>query len=410
MPGTGLGALAFVIAGLIVRRAYRYGSSPARPEGSRRRIASFALALMVGAVVVGSVAAQSVFRERTDDALPQPETAVLAASVLVLGAGVGLRAGATRTRSVHVTGVRGSAFVHAIKPVGIGVKGLPIYEMDLDVSAPGVAPFRAEYREAIPAMMAETIQEGEPVPVLVDPSTRRIALDWISPRSGVAADGFGKRPPVRDVPSPVAPPPPSPLGAAATVAPRVVPVVVTIVLLGLGTTVLNRIFESDDATVTVTPADHASTDLGATPVPTGRVAADHTTGGRRVSYSLAVPDGWEEDPAPRTDVLLRSHDGETTLVVARPARFNRRPLPPGSDVEAALPLVYRDLGDSLGAAQPVTIDGSAGVQFDVRDPEQGRTLVVVVREGSVFFVTLSYPRGQDADPVLQQVLDSWAWG
>ena len=413
MPGTALGALAFVVAGLIVRRAYRFGSSPARGEASRRQVASFALALILGAVVVGSIAAQSVFKERPDDALPQPETAVLAASVLALGVGVGLRAGATRTRSVHVTGARGSAFVRSIKPVGVGIKGIPVYALDLDVTGPGVEPFRTEHREAIPAVMAETIQEGQHVPVMVDGETRRVALDWISSPSDVRAGGFAERPPARDVPVPVPVPhpPPPPLGPSATVAPRIVPVVVTIVLLGMGTTLLNRIFESDDVPVTVVPADHTSVDFGGGPVGTGRIGVEHSAAGGDVSYSFAVPEGWEEDSsAGSSGLLLRSSDGESTLLVSRPPRLNRRPLPPGSGVEDALPSVYRDLGDSLRRPRPVVIDGGTGMQFDVRDSARGRILVVAVHEGNVFFVTLSFPRSDDAEPVLQQVLESWAWG
>lgn len=412
MQGTGLGALAFVVVGLIIRRAYRYGLAPGGAT-SRRGVAGFAAGLMAVAVVVGSIAAQSVFRERPDGALPQPETFVLAASILAVGVGAGLRAGATRARSVHTAGVRGSAFVHSIKPAGVGTKGLPVYELDLDVTAPGVVPFRADHREAIPAVMAETIQEGQHVPVMVDAETRRVALDWVRSRGDVAADGFTKRSASRfrrasASAEPLQPPPP--IGASTTIAPRVVPVVVTIVLLGLGTTLLNRIFESDEVPVTAAPTDHASTDFGAAPIPTGRIAVDFRAGSRSVSYSLAVPEGWEEDSAPGTDVLLRSSDGESTLVVARPARFNRRPLPPGSDVETALPSVYRDLGDSLRHPRPVTLDGSTGVQFDVRDPKQGSALVVVVHEGYVFFVTLHHPRGGNAGPVLQQVLESWSWG
>ena len=425
MPTSALGGLAFVIAALLVGRAYRYGSSHTRSASQRSRIAGIATVLMVGAILAGSLAAGPLFAERPEgEDLPRAQLVVAGAGVLALAVGAGLRAGATREREVRLSGVRGRAVVNSIHREGLGYKGIPVWELDMDVEAPDVASFHVVLREAIPDVMAETIEVGEPLPVYVEPGTERVALDWISSRDPGFGEGFSEGRPARRAfdPVQVSPPPPLAPPGTLTVAPRVVPVVITIVLLGLAGTLVNRVFESDRKPVVVPPGDHASTAPGAGSPLTGLVGMSRTDEqGREVGFTFALPAGWADlsdqregpDGQAIVDVFLRwVEDASATIVVSRSHRYTTGPLPSDAGLETLLPALYRELGNEITASEALLLDGQPSMRFDMRISERIRQrYVVTVREGQVIFVTLVAPpaRWEEVTPAFAQALGTWHW-
>jgi hypothetical protein len=249
---------------------------------------------MLGSVVVGSVSAGTVFAERPASEDPPVAAAILlGGSVLLLAVGFGLRTGATRQRDIHVSGIRGRAFIRSMRATESSLSGMPIYEIDMDVTGPGVEPFRTMHLEPIPRLMAETLHEGATVPILIDESAmRRVALDWVSAPSRIR-EGFAEEPdeagssPVVDESPPIA------ATGTPTAGTRIVALVVVMVLLAAGANVLGSLLDSsDDVPEQVVPSGiYESTSLGSVGGHTRVGASARNRRGRDVGYSFVLPEG-----------------------------------------------------------------------------------------------------------------------
>jgi hypothetical protein len=80
-----------------------------------------------------------------------------------------MSADAQRAQHLAVNGRPGSAVISAVRQTGVMVNDNPQIEMDLDVSVPGLVPYRATHKQVVALIAAAQFQPGATVPVKVDP-------------------------------------------------------------------------------------------------------------------------------------------------------------------------------------------------------------------------------------------------
>lgn len=171
-------ALAAVLGAVV---GFRLGAAARRSPEGKVAATNVSRVLMLGAIAVGSPAAAAIVAERGPGE-PAPVAAWFlfgAAGVVLAGAsGLGF---AART-PVEGVSTRGRALVRSIREEGPSPHGIPVWTLDLDVTAPGIEPFRTEIREEIPYLMVPSVEEGRHFPVSVEKTPRRVevALDWVA--------------------------------------------------------------------------------------------------------------------------------------------------------------------------------------------------------------------------------------
>ncbi|HYO61243.1 MAG TPA: hypothetical protein VEU29_05040, partial [Actinomycetota bacterium] len=222
-----------IVAGLAIVRAYLSGAARPTPEDQERarRLGGM---LMLGGIAIGSTAGGTIFAERSaDDPAPAVAWLALAAAGLALTSGAALRLGARGPRAVEPSAVRGRARIYSLREGAPGVHGVPVWELGLEVTAPGIAPFRTDVFAEVPHRVAETLEEGAQVAVLVEDSlSRKVTPDWTGDVEGPAA--------VR-----VAGPP---LASRSSISPFgwLVRVLLPLAILALVANLSNRLFDSEE--------------------------------------------------------------------------------------------------------------------------------------------------------------------
>ena len=169
LGGSALSATAFWL-GLASR------SSPER----NRTVRSAALAMIVGAVVAGAAAAVAVFDVRSaDERVPAVAVVVLVGAALFFLSGYALHRGARGTHDAHVVGRAGRGVIRSRRPTDQTVDGRPVWELDLDVSAPGIETFRTQVLDVIRPEGAEGARDGAYVALTIFESpSRKVVIDW----------------------------------------------------------------------------------------------------------------------------------------------------------------------------------------------------------------------------------------
>ena len=251
-------AAALFVAALTIRAAYRFASAPHRNPQHRRRVDGAGTIAMLAGLAIGSQAAAAFFRDWEEVERPASVTIVLAGAVPLTLVGVALKVGAARRPSIHVAGLRGWGTLRSIAHTGgSSTHGIPVHEIEMDdVEAPGVESFGASFSAEIPGRMAETLRVGDRVPVMVDPETKGVELDWIRSPSAARRDGFSDDEPTQPRPAPVAVSSGLPLATTSGPTPvsRTVLLVVIVVLLALVANVTSGLLGSDDDPVRRSPA------------------------------------------------------------------------------------------------------------------------------------------------------------
>ena len=239
----------FVLVGTVASvLAFRSGSqarqSPERRDAARR------VSRVLGAVAAAtaSVASGTIFAERgPDDPAPLAAWLLFGAAGVVLATAAALGLGA-RTPPPVSMGVRGRALVRSIREEGPGINGIPVWELDLDVTAPGMEPFRIETREEIPHLIVSSVEEGRHFPVNVEKTLLgvEVTLDWVASRNASE--------PREPDPVPIPPGPPLAEQASQSVVFRYARVLLPIALIGALSLLATRWLESTDAEPSVVPS------------------------------------------------------------------------------------------------------------------------------------------------------------
>lgn len=393
-----------VVTVIVAVAAYRNGASrPTADDRERGRRLGAILMLVGGAISVTTIG--TIFAERSpEDPAPLAAWFLFGAATIVGMSGVTLRMGARVRAKAHPPGIRGRALIRSVEEAGPGVSGLPVWVLALDVTAPGIDAFRTELHEEIPRQMAESLEEGGHVPVLVDDGDdRRVTLDWLRSSESVADDEF--RAPF----SPTPQGPPLASRATSSAVGRLVKLLLPFALIVLVMNVTNRLIDpTDDAPPTVVPTgDHSGVTLGG--------AAVESPPGVEPAYSFVAPEGWVasarfvESPlqAMEADLVLTRVDGSAeAMFVGR----LRRAAGAHEPLRALLPAITRRLGAT--EFYPAVVDGEAAAVLDIGAAQDAyRQAAVAVREGAVVVVA-SFATGGDgaeARAALGVVLESWSW-
>jgi hypothetical protein len=397
----------FVVVGLIAAVvAYRNGAARAAAD-DRERGRRLGVILMVAATVVGSTAAGAVFAERSaDDPAPRAAWLLLAVAGIVLTSGAALRMGARTPAPAVSSTVRGRALVRSVREAGPGMSGIPVWVLELDVSAPGIPEFRTELHAEVPRRMAETLQEGRYVPVVVDERRGRdVTLDWVRTPESVAGDDYR-------APVPIAPvgPPLASRGSSSALG-RFVKIALPFAIVVVLGTATNRLLESDEgAPATVAPAGiHTGATFGD--------AAAESPPGVEPAFSFTAPEGWRwfagEDRSPvaaiAPDVVLGPVDGRAaSAVVGRLRGVDAS----GRSLRTLLPMIERRLDASLVPSTIASVGGEPAVALDLLEgPAVDAPAVAVVREGRVVIVAaIGLPEGGSSlGATVEAIVETWSW-
>jgi hypothetical protein len=100
------------------------------------------------------------------------------AAVLIL-VGIAVRIGAGRKRRIEQLGTPGEAKVVSVGQTGTLINNNPVLEFDLEVTLPGMAPYRATTRTTVPIVALPLVMPGARLPIKADPSEpSKIVVDW----------------------------------------------------------------------------------------------------------------------------------------------------------------------------------------------------------------------------------------
>lgn len=383
---------------LLLRWAYRFAADQQRTPGRGGNAGTLGSTLLLVGVVTGSAAAGGFFADRPAGEPPRwPAGVVLACGALLTLVGAAVKAGAARRPSIHVAGVRGRAYVRSIRRADAKtMQGLPVYEMDMDVQGPDVRPFRVVHYEAMPERMAAGIRPGATWPVLIEPATKRVAIDWISPPPVFDEDFDDPPPSIAPVGPPEANEEPVPAADVPTAGTRTIALVLVMVMLGSAAGFVGSLLDSDAPIEIVSEGEPARPRVGA-------VFAATDTG-----FSTPLPEGWAEGGSGE-GLALRS--GDATIRVTRSPRLEARL----RRLEEAVPLLFREVRADLGdveTSRQVFVGVEPAMRYDLAQRGGSKsTLVVIARNEDVYVVRLvaaedEWESGVDA---LTQMIDLWQW-
>ena len=136
------------------------------------------MGFIMGAMGVGSMIADS----RADGPAGGYAIAgytMLGVAVLCLLAGFVTMAKSRGKRRIETSGLSGQAKVMRVSQTSTYINDNPVLMFDLEVEAPGMAPYRTTAKATVPMYMTQRVGPGASIPVKVDPSKPNdVVIDW----------------------------------------------------------------------------------------------------------------------------------------------------------------------------------------------------------------------------------------
>jgi hypothetical protein len=91
------------------------------------------------------------------------------------------------------TGLAGTATITSLTQTGMSLNDQPQVEMDLMVTIPGRAPYKATRKEFVPLILLGRLSSGMPLPVKVDRADpQRLIIEWDAPSASPTAPVAGQ--------------------------------------------------------------------------------------------------------------------------------------------------------------------------------------------------------------------------
>jgi hypothetical protein len=107
--------------------------------------------------------------------------------------GLRSRRSAAEADRIATTGLAGTATITGLTQTGMSLNDQPQIEMELLISIPGRAPYKARRKEFVPQILLGRLSSGLPLPVKVDPADpQRLVIEWGAPSSMPAATAGGQ--------------------------------------------------------------------------------------------------------------------------------------------------------------------------------------------------------------------------
>lgn len=104
---------------------------------------------------------------------------MIGVAVLCLIAGFVTMVKARGKRRIETSGLSGQAKVMRVSQTSTYINDNPVLMFDLEVEAPGLAPYRTTAKATVPMYMTQRVGPGATIPVKVDPSNQNdIVIDW----------------------------------------------------------------------------------------------------------------------------------------------------------------------------------------------------------------------------------------
>jgi hypothetical protein len=100
-------------------------------------------------------------------------------AVVLILVGIVLRVAAGKKLRIQQHGTPGEAKVVSLGQTGMVVNNNPVVEFDLEVTLPGMAPYRTTTRATVPMVALPRVMPGARLPIKADPSEpSKIVVDW----------------------------------------------------------------------------------------------------------------------------------------------------------------------------------------------------------------------------------------
>ena len=105
--------------------------------------------------------------------------ALVGTAALLIIIGIVLRVASTKKRRIEQSGTPGEARVVSVGQTGMLINNNPVIEFDLEVTLPGMAPYRTTTRSTVPIIALPRVMPGARLPIKADPSEpSKIVVDW----------------------------------------------------------------------------------------------------------------------------------------------------------------------------------------------------------------------------------------
>jgi hypothetical protein len=105
--------------------------------------------------------------------------ALVGTAVILILIGIVLRIAARKKRRIEQTGTPGEARIVSVGQTGMLINNNPVIEFDLEVTLPGMAPYRTTTRSTVPMIALPRVMPGAQLPIKADPSEpSKIVVDW----------------------------------------------------------------------------------------------------------------------------------------------------------------------------------------------------------------------------------------
>ncbi len=133
--------------------------------------------------ILGAMGAGSLIAEARADG-PGGGFALAAYPLLACGAisfvvGTVMMIKARSRRRIETSGLSGTAKVMRVSQTSTYINENPVLMFDLEVEAPGLAPYRTTAKVTVPMYMTQRVGPGTTLPVKVDPSRQNdVVVDW----------------------------------------------------------------------------------------------------------------------------------------------------------------------------------------------------------------------------------------
>jgi hypothetical protein len=105
--------------------------------------------------------------------------ALVGTAVILILIGIVLRIAAGKKRRIEQSGTPGEARVVSVGQTGMLINNNPVIEFDLEVTLPGMAPYRTTTRSTVPMIALPRVMPGARLPIKADPTEpSKIVIDW----------------------------------------------------------------------------------------------------------------------------------------------------------------------------------------------------------------------------------------
>ena len=138
--------------------------------------------IFIGLIELGTGAGFMVAEARADGSgggYQIAAFALLGTGAALLIAGIVVAARARGKKKIATEGLAGTGTVVSANPTGVTINDAPVLSFEMDVEAPGLAPFRTRVRGTMPFMGFGQITVGTKLPVKIDrEDNSKVIIDW----------------------------------------------------------------------------------------------------------------------------------------------------------------------------------------------------------------------------------------